>query len=149
LAIINILAELSLLCLYLASMGKHIVIIEDDLIIAAVIKELLTEQGYLATSLPSLSTIESLMDLNADCFIIDEQLPFVSGHIICIMLKSKPGTKDIPIILVSASDELEGYASLYKADAFFKKPFVNIHDLITLVASTLQSVQLGNKLSHS
>lgn len=74
--------------------------------------------------------------MEADCFIIDEQLPFVSGHIICIMLKSKLATKDIPIILVSASDDLESYASQCKADAFFKKPFVNIHELITLVTST-------------
>ena len=121
-------------------MGKHIVVIEDDVIIAEVIKSLLQEQGYRATSVPFLSTVESLMDLKADCFIIDEQLPFVSGHIICIMLKSKPQTKDIPIILVSASDELAGYASLCKADAIFKKPFVNINDLIALVTSTLQSI---------
>jgi CheY-like chemotaxis protein len=124
----------------LSKMGKHIVVIEDDAIIAEVIKNLLQEQGYRATSLPSLSTIESLIELKADCFIIDEQLPFVNGHIICIMLKSKPETKDIPIILVSASDTLAGYASQSKADAFFKKPFVNIHDLVALVTSTLQPV---------
>jgi CheY-like chemotaxis protein len=121
-------------------MGKHIVIIEDDLIIAEVIKDLLQQQGYDATCQPSLITIERLTALKADCFVIDERLPFVSGHIICIMLKSKPATAAIPIILVSASDNLEGHATQCKADAFFKKPFVNIHDLITLVTSTLVSV---------
>jgi DNA-binding response OmpR family regulator len=126
-------------------MGKHIAIIDDDVIIAEVIKELLQEQGYRATSLPSLSTIENLMALNADCFVIDEQLPFISGHIICIMLKSKPQTKDIPLILVSASDRLEGYAFQCKADAFFKKPFVNIHELIALVTSTLRATAPGSR----
>jgi DNA-binding response OmpR family regulator len=127
-------------------MSKHIVIIEDDVIIADIIKDLLKEQGYHSTTLPSLSTIENLVDLKADCFIIDEQLPFVNGHIICIMLKSKPQTRHIPIILVSASDSLEGYASQCKADAYFKKPYVNIHDLIALVTSALDGAGSGNSL---
>ena len=121
-------------------MNKHVVIIEDDITIAEVIKELLEEQNYRTTILKSIVTIEDLIQLKADCFIIDEHLPFVNGHIICIMLKSKPQTKDIPIILVSASDELEGFAIQGKADAYFKKPYVNVHDLITLVTTTLQKV---------
>jgi hypothetical protein len=54
-----------------------------------------------------------------------------------MMLKSKPLTQAIPINLVSASDQLEIYAAKCKADAFFSKPFANIHALIALVTTTL------------
>jgi CheY-like chemotaxis protein len=118
---------------------QHIVIIDDDLVIAGIIKNLLEEQGYRATTLRALSTIDDLTRLDADCFIIDENLPFVNGHIICLMLKSRPGTRHIPIILVSASDALEGYADQCKAEAYYKKPYVNIHDLIALVTRTVES----------
>jgi len=118
-------------------MPKHIVVIEDNYDILTIITALLEDEGYRVTAFPALTSIEELTELKPDCFIFDEQLPYVSGHIICMLLKSKAPTKGIPVILISASNRLEGYAGLSEADAWLQKPF-NIKDLASLVASVVK-----------
>jgi DNA-binding response OmpR family regulator len=118
-------------------MEKHIVIIDDDLALLGVMEYLLTEAGYRVTCINHITTIEELIALNPDCFILDEQMPVVNGHILCIILNSKPETKHIPVILVSAHDEIENYASLCEAAAFLKKPFKHIDDFVNVVVKTI------------
>jgi DNA-binding NtrC family response regulator len=118
-------------------MEKHIVIIDDDQALLGVMEYLLTEAGYRITCINHITTIEKLIALNPDCFILDEQMPVVNGHILCIILNSKPETKHIPVILVSAHEEIESYANLCEASAFLKKPFKHIDDLLNVVAKTL------------
>ncbi|MBC7401169.1 MAG: response regulator transcription factor [Mucilaginibacter sp.] len=118
-------------------MEKHIVIIDDDQELLDVMEYLLTEVGYRVTCINRIATIEELLALKPDCFILDEQMPVVNGHILCIILNSKPETKNIPVILVSAHEEIESYANLCEASAFLKKPFLNPADLLNVVAKTL------------
>jgi CheY-like chemotaxis protein len=118
-------------------MKPHIVVIEDDRDFLLLVTFLLEEEGYKVTGLTALCTIEDLIALNADCFILDEHLPFVSGHIICLMLKTNPGTKFIPVILASAVKNLREIAERYNADAFIPKPLLDISDLSRLVAATI------------
>ena len=102
---------------------KHIVIIEDDTSLLALLGKLLQAEGYRVTALERLSTMEELIELKADCFLIDEQLPNANGHAICIFLKSKQQTKAVPVILMSAFEKLEYFADLSGANAYLKKPF--------------------------
>lgn len=118
-------------------MPKHIVVIEDNPNILSIITDLLEDEGYRVTPFPALASIEALIELKPDCFILDEQLPHVSGHIICMLLKSKTPTKDIPVILISASNRLESFADLSQADAWLKKPF-DINALAKLVAGVIK-----------
>lgn len=126
-------------------MMKHIVVIEDTEEILELITHLLETKGYRVTGLPALSSFEELVELNADCFILDEWLPGISGHIICIMLKSKPQTKTIPVILISASDALERLASLSEPDASIKKPF-DIDYFVQVVNSVLINKNAANNM---
>ena len=102
---------------------KHIVIIEDDISLSYLLGKILQSEGYRVTSFEALSTIEELLETKADCFIIDEHLQNITGHIICILLKSKPQTKAAPIVLMSAYSELKYFAELSSADAYLQKPF--------------------------
>jgi DNA-binding response OmpR family regulator len=119
--------------------GKHIVIIEDDATLLHLITKSLISKGYRVTGIPAFPTMELLFDLKADCFLLDENLPNISGHIICILLKEKQKTKDTPIILMSAFDELAYFADLCRADAYLKKPF-NSHELICILTSLFSGV---------
>jgi DNA-binding response OmpR family regulator len=104
-------------------MKKHIILIEDDPDILYIVGYALEQAGYKVTRFEAFTTFEELIDLQADCFLVDEQLPGISGHIICIILKSKPQTNAIPVILMSASKESAGFANLCNADTFLQKPF--------------------------
>ena len=119
--------------------NKHIVIIEDDTSFLHLLRKFLQSEGYQVTCFEKLTTIERLIDLKADYFIIDEQLPNVSGHIICILLKSKQQTKEIPVILMSAYDELEYFADISCANAYLKKPFVR-QELLRVIDSVSTGV---------
>ena len=104
-------------------MKKHVVLIEDDPDILNLLVGCLEEGGYRVTPLAQLESVEELIALQADAFVIDEHLPVTSGHIICIILKSKPETRHLPVILISADEGLEHTASLCNADAYLLKPF--------------------------
>ncbi len=118
-------------------MEKHIVIIDDDDALLSVMEFLLVEAGYHVTCINRITTIELLLALKPDCFILDELMPVVNGHILCMILNSRPETKDIPVILVSALDEIESYANLCQAATFLKKPFLDPNDLLNVVAKTI------------
>jgi len=115
---------------------KHIVIIEDDSTLLTLLGKFLQAAGYRTTKLGMLSSMEDLLASNADCFLVDEQLPNVTGHIICMLLKKKPETKEVPVILMSAFDELEYFADLACANTYLKKPFTK-QQLLDTVSSVL------------
>ena len=102
---------------------KHIVIIEDDISLSQLLVKILQSEGYQVTCFEKFTMIEELIALNADCFMLDERLPNLTGHIICILLKSKPQTKAVPVVLMSAYPELQYFAELSSANAYLHKPF--------------------------
>lgn len=104
-------------------MLKHIVIIEDDKDLLMFLGRFFRTQGFQVTCLESFTSMDTLIALKPDCFILDERLPHVSGHILCILLKSNEITKDIPVVLISGYDGLEGFVSICKANASLQKPF--------------------------
>jgi len=107
----------------LDAIQKHIVIIEDDVSLSELLRKVLQSEGYRVTCFGTFSTIEELVETKADCVLLDEHLPNITGHIICILLKSKPQTKAVPVILMSADAELQYFAELSSADAYLQKPF--------------------------
>ena len=118
-------------------MKKHVVVIEDDPDLLDFLVISLEEEGYRVTGLPQLESVEALVDLRASAFVIDEKLPGTSGHIICIILKSKPETQHLPVILISADESLKHRASLCEADGYLYKPFQDYRELQYLLDKVL------------
>jgi DNA-binding response OmpR family regulator len=104
-------------------MKRHIAIIEDDEDLLTIMTMVLKSQGYRVSAYYKVGAIDELLELQPDIFVIDETLPGITGHILCIILKSKPQTAHIPIVLVSGHPELDHYATLCNADHFLTKPF--------------------------
>ena len=67
-----------------------------------------------------------------DVFLIDKQLSGYDGLDICRHLKNKGRTKNIPVIMISASPNIGSLSKEAGADAFIEKPF-EIKDLLRLV----------------
>ncbi|RFZ91244.1 DNA-binding response regulator [Mucilaginibacter conchicola] len=125
-------------------MNKHIVIIEDDQEILDLLTESLSRGGYRVTPLRHIRTFEELIDLAPDAYIIDELLPVINGHIICMILKSKPQTKNTPVLLISGDHRLEHVASLCEADDYLHKPFDAYHELPERLRSLIGSTEIVN-----
>ncbi|MBS1520584.1 MAG: response regulator transcription factor [Bacteroidetes bacterium] len=116
-------------------MRKHIVVIADDASNLEAIKALLEHKGYVVSALPAFSSMQELAFLRPDCFIIDEWLPEICGHAICLMLKAQAQTKNTPVILLSdmfADEHLENHCD---ADLILKTPFqpFNLLQIVSLL----------------
>jgi CheY-like chemotaxis protein len=117
-------------------MQKHIVMIEDDPDVQLTTKLMLEISGYRVSAFDAFTNFEEIAALKADCFLLDENLPGISGHIISIILKSKEPTKHIPVVLISANPKLPSMAELGEVNASISKPFELSH-LLHVLASAI------------
>jgi two-component system phosphate regulon response regulator PhoB len=113
-------------------MPKKIVVIEDDNDILDLIQYILEDEGYQVLPAKQTGNIDTIAEHQPDLILLDDRLPGEYGNILCSRIKSNPGTKHIPVVLVSAARDLERVAFNCKADDFLPKPF-DLKDLLNLV----------------
>lgn len=106
------------------STGKSILICDDDVAILEVTKTILELSGYTVyTKEDTNDIIETVVNLNPDLIIMDLWIPEVGGEETTMILKKDDRTKDIPIILFSANNDIERIATKTDAEDFIKKPY--------------------------
>ena len=102
---------------------KHIIVTDDDPAIQDAIRMMLERKGYAVTAF---RTGEPLLKETFEIprlFILDKQLPGIDGLDLCRHLKAQEATRHIPILILSASPQIEAQAKEACADAFLTKPF--------------------------
>jgi two-component system alkaline phosphatase synthesis response regulator PhoP len=85
-----------------------------------------------------------------DLILLDVMMPKISGFEVCRRLKNDPKTADIPIIMVTALNELGDIERAINSgtDDFLSKP-VNKWELITRVKTMLKLKHLTDKLERT
>ena len=85
-----------------------------------------------------------------DLILLDIMMPRMSGFEVCRKLKTAPATRDIPIIMVTALNELSDIERGVECgtDDFITKP-VNRLELVTRVKSLLRVRHLKNELDRT
>jgi DNA-binding response OmpR family regulator len=104
-------------------MNDKIVLIDDDKDILDVVQFILAEEGYTVVLYDHLVQLEVIVTQQPSLILLDNRLGSGYGNTLCLALKSNDKTKDIPVILVSASEGLELIAEQCNADACLSKPF--------------------------
>lgn len=119
-------------------MNKKILAIDDDLAILDVLKMILELSGYEVVTLAKGDLVlETIENEHPDLILLDIMLAGLDGKTICQNLKHYSKTKDIPVIMISASHDLRSTLSLPGApDDFLAKPF----DLDVLVKKVEQQL---------
>jgi DNA-binding response OmpR family regulator len=113
-------------------MGERIVVVEDDKDIQYLLKSTLSKAGFDVEVLADGTTLLQGKTLPADLFLLDVNLPGVNGLELCRYLKHNDGTKNTPVIMLSAFPGLIAIAPKYYADDALEKPF-NFTNLIGLI----------------
>jgi two-component system phosphate regulon response regulator PhoB len=102
---------------------NKILIMDDDKDELLLVRNLLRTRGYdVLISENGDGFKEKNLD-NIDLFLLDINMPGMLGTDICKNLKNDVSTKDKPVILISASPELDIKASASGADDYLLKPF--------------------------
>jgi DNA-binding response OmpR family regulator len=114
-------------------MGERIVVVEDDKDIQYLLKDTLSKAGYEVEVLPDADSLLNRLTGAVDLFLLDVNLPGISGLELCRSLKLNAVTKHVPVIMVSAFPGLTNVASKYQADDALEKPF-NFKNLIGLIS---------------
>jgi CheY-like chemotaxis protein/tetratricopeptide (TPR) repeat protein len=111
--------------------------VEDDTLVANAVKETLRDEGWRVSTYTdgaaALKEIEG--DTHYDLMIIDNQLPGLSGLELVSRARELPHRQQMPIIMLSATDEWRE-ARRAGASAFLRKP-EDVHALTETIARLL------------
>ena len=103
-----------------------------------------------STAVDGIEALEMVQQVEPDLILLDIMMPRMSGFEVCRKLKSDPNTRDIPIIMVTALNELSDIERGVESgtDDFLSKP-VNRLELLTRVKSLLKLRHLKDELERT
>ena len=113
---------------------KKIMIVDDEVDLLAAVKAYLKREGYdVAVTTSCEEGLNILNSFKPDLIFLDINVGTSDGREMCKQIKSLAEHKHIPIILISANDDLLKTYKEYFADAIMRKPFQPAH-LLNLTA---------------
>lgn len=115
-------------------MKKKILVADDNPAILDALKIMLEEAGYEVETTEDGATAKNMKQPLPDLLLLDIWMSGVDGRDICKHLKIDAATKHIPIIMVSATKNIEQIAKDSGADGFIAKPFQMDHLLATVAS---------------
>ena len=117
--------------------NKTILICDDDESILKILCLILKNFGFNVISEKNSPNVFSMVDTGKpDLLLLDLWMPALNGDEVIRDMKSNPATRNIPIILISASPEAKNVAAETGADGFLAKPF-QLQELMGLIESKL------------
>ena len=114
-------------------------------------------QAYLETlnctvhvAVDGVDALEKVPKVNPDLILLDIMMPRMSGFEVCRRLKADPKTREIPILMVTALNELGDIERGVESgtDDFLTKP-INKLELVTRVKSLLRVRHLKSALDRT
>ncbi len=113
---------------------KKILIFDDDTTILEVITIIFEENGFqVEISETSHDILERVADYRPDVILMDNWIPKIGGVEATRLLKSHEEFRKIPVIYVTANNDIVALARQAQADDYVAKPF-NLDDLEEKVA---------------
>lgn len=109
---------------------------DDDPGILDAVGMMLEMEGYEVSATLNGNTVLDFENPLPDIYVLDIWMSGVDGRELCKKLKANALTKAIPVILISASNDLKRSAETAGADDFLAKPF-EIDTLLDKIASLI------------
>jgi putative two-component system response regulator len=127
---------------------QSILVVEDNVANAALLKELLASRGYQTVAVHSADAAEAEIGREApDLILLDVIMPGKSGYELCRELKEDSKTRLIPIVMITGlsarEDRVKGIEA--GADDFLTKP-ISSEELFARVSSLLKLKEFTDEL---
>jgi len=138
----------------LNDVNKTILVIDDNPTNLGVLTGYLKDQGYqIMVARDGRDGIEKAKIGNPDLILLDLMMPDIDGFETCTILKSIEKIRDIPIIFITASDNLDNKVKGFKSGGvdYITKPF-QLDEVLARVNTHLSlrdmQIQLENKIKE-
>jgi len=133
------------------NVAKRVLIVDDDRDTREILVRLLTSQGY--ESLAVASGEEALAAMRAepiDVVLLDVMMPGMDGLQVCEKLRADESLRAIPVILLTAKDDLATRAKgmALGVGEYLTKP-INKKELFTRLRSQLHSREIALQLERT
>lgn len=113
-------------------MTPKVLVVDDDPDLVAICSLILESEGYrVEAARNGCEAVDKVTANDIDIMLLDVMMPALDGLTVCKMVKRDPRTKDVPIIIMSASEVMRARGEAC-ADAVLAKPFDIDHLLNTV-----------------
>lgn len=119
--------------------SELILIVEDSPTQAEALKLILESEGYEAeVARDGHEALERLAERPAELVLADVTMPRMDGYALCRALRDEPTTADVPVVMLSGSDDPGAMAQGMRAgvDGWLRKP-VDVEELVEGMRSLL------------
>ncbi len=143
------------ICVYKAPEKTHrtnksrILVVDDEPLNLKLFEALLTPLGYeVVTAESGQKALSVINKTEIDLILLDVMMPGINGFEICRILKSREDTRLIPVIMITALNDIEAKVQGIEsgADDFISKP-PNKFELTTRIKSLLRARNLNKSLT--
>lgn len=123
--------------------GHHLLVVDDEHAIVDFIRLGMRYEGFrVSAAANGRSGIAMALRLAPDVIVLDVMLPDLDGLQVCQQLRAQPATAHIPILMLTAKDEVRDRVSGLEsgADDYLTKPF-SFEELLARVRALLRRMQ--------
>lgn len=134
----------------MTSTKGEILIVDDQPNNLRLLSTLLTTQGYsVRKAINGQMALLSVLTEMPDLILLDIRMPDMDGYEVCLELKSNPNTQQIPIIFISALDEVLDKVKAFSIGAvdYITKPFQSA-EVLARVESQINIQKLQKELTQ-
>jgi type II secretory ATPase GspE/PulE/Tfp pilus assembly ATPase PilB-like protein/CheY-like chemotaxis protein len=106
--------------------GTCVLLVEDEDQLRRVMKDLLEREGYtVAEARDGGQALDQVDRFAPDVIILDLNLPGLDGYSVLSQIRSRPATRDIPVMVLTAKGDEDTEVRVFElgADDFITKPF--------------------------
>jgi type II secretory ATPase GspE/PulE/Tfp pilus assembly ATPase PilB-like protein/CheY-like chemotaxis protein len=106
--------------------GACVLLVEDEDQLRRVMKDLLQREGYrVAEARDGIQALDEIDRSAPDVIILDLNLPGLDGYGVLQQLRSRPSTREIPVMVLTAKGDEDNEVRVFElgADDFVTKPF--------------------------
>ena len=125
-----------------------ILVVDDDAASCDIAARLLERQGYRTRRAGSgRECLHIVEQERVDLILLDVMMPNMDGFEVCEALRALPGGRGVPVILLTARDDLDTrLEGMYQGVSEFLTKPINTHELYARVRAQLHIVDLGRQL---
>ncbi|KAF3889946.1 MULTISPECIES: response regulator [Nostocales] len=150
-AIAQILEAVKQVLLDVSHVEAHILAVDDDPKIGAVLQNLLSPWGIKVTYLEDPQSFwKTLEEVKPDLLILDVEIPEINGIEICKVVRNDPHWSELPILFLTVHNDANIVNQVFSvgADDFVSKPIVG-PELVTRIINRLERRKLRQKIAET